>query len=288
MHKPIVIRDLSLSFKNKLCFDGFSTSIYPGDRIAIIGKNGSGKSSLLQMIRGSLTPSSGDVVLPEGVQIGYVGQIIEYFNACSGAERFNQSLSKALAQSPDLLLLDEPTNHLDSDNRKSLMRMLKHFQGTVIVVSHDAELIGNNTNILWHIDDQKVTHFHGSYDDYIREQMQQRTLIEKELVLLKREKKNSHHALMKEQKRAASSKAKGHKSIQQRKWPTVVSKAKATRAEKTHGTKKSALSHKRQELTHKLSELWVPEVISAKFSLPVDDAPSGVLLQIAELKYSRE
>ncbi len=76
-----------------------------------------------------------------------------------------------------------------------------------------------------------------------------------------------HHDLMKEQKRAAKSKAKGEKSIHQRKWPTVVSNAKAGRAEETSGRKKSAIDHKKQDLTERLSNLRLPEIIMPKFSL---------------------
>lgn len=76
-----------------------------------------------------------------------------------------------------------------------------------------------------------------------------------------------HHALMKEQKRAAKSKAKGEKSIHQRKWPTIVSTAKAGRAEETSGRKKSAIDHKKQDLTDQLSNLRLPEIIVPKFSL---------------------
>jgi ATPase subunit of ABC transporter with duplicated ATPase domains len=69
---------------------------------------------------------------------------------------------------PNILLLDEPTNHLDRHNRKSLMRMLKSYPGTLIVVSHDTELLRDCVETLWHMDDGKIRVFHGAYDDYIR------------------------------------------------------------------------------------------------------------------------
>ena len=279
MHKIISIKDISLSFVNKNCFEDFSSTIYPGSRIAIIGRNGSGKSSLLNILRAKLLPSSGDIILPADICIGYVEQTINDFDNLSGGQRLNKRLSEALAQFPDLLLLDEPTNHLDQDNRKSLMQMLKRYQGTLIVVSHDTELLRNCIDILWHIDN-KIHEFTGSYDDYMREIRQKRVAIEKDLTSLKHDKKDTHNALMKEQQRAAKSKAKGKKSIEQKKWPTVVSQAKAMRAEQTSGKKKSAIDKKKKQLTDQLSDLRLPEIILPKFSLAADNVNNSNLLSI--------
>lgn len=143
MHRPIFLKDISLSYANQSCFEDFSSAIYAGSRIAIIGRNGSGKSSLLNILR------------------------------------------------------------------KSLMQMLKRYQGTLIVVSHDTELLRNCIDTLWHIDNKRIHEFTGSYDDYMREIKHKRASIERELASLKRDKKETHNALMKEQKRAAGSKAKG-------------------------------------------------------------------------------
>ena len=86
---------------------------------------------------------------------------------------------------------------------------------------------------------------------------------------------------MKEQNRAAKSKTKGKKSIEQRKWPTTVSKAKALRAEQTSGKKKSAIDKKKQQLTDQLSSLRLPEIILPKFSLMPERIRSGNSLSIS-------
>ncbi|MCB9493739.1 MAG: ABC-F family ATP-binding cassette domain-containing protein [Epsilonproteobacteria bacterium] len=290
MHRPIFLKGVSLSFTNKICFEKFSAQIYPGSRIAIIGKNGSGKSSLLNILRQKLQPSDGEIVIPDNLCISYVEQTINDFSNLSGGQRLNKKLSEALAQFPDVLLLDEPTNHLDQDNRKSLIRMLKHYQGTLVIVSHDTELLRNCINTLWYIDNNKIHNFTGSYEDYIREIKQKRTSIEKELTSLKTQKKNTHNALMKEQKRAAKSKAKGQKSIEQKKWPTVVSKSKAFRAEQTSGKKKLAIDRKKQQLTEQLSDLRLPEIILPKFSLTSNNISSNNLLSIssANIGYNKD
>lgn len=87
---------------------------------------------------------------------------------------------------------------------------------------------------------------------------------------------------MKEQKRAAKSKAQGAKSIDRRKWPTIVSHAKAGRAEETSGRKKSAIDHERQDLNEKLSILRLPEIIQPKFSLSHEEVKDGVVLSVHE------
>lgn len=140
IHKPIKLHNISLQFPHKTCFEDFSAEIPYGSRIAIIGRNGSGKSTLLQVIAGLSSIHEGLLETPPGMVVGYVPQIPEGFDALSGSQRFNASLSEALSTDPDILLLDEPTNHLDRSNRKSLLRHLQNYHGTLIVVSHDAFL----------------------------------------------------------------------------------------------------------------------------------------------------
>jgi len=231
MHKPILLSNISLSFLNKDCFEDFSTTIQPGSRIAIIGSNGTGKSSLINIIRGTVQPSDGRIIIPENLSIGYVEQVINDYNELSGGQKLNKRLTEALALFPDLLLLDEPTNHLDLTNRKHLIRMLKKYQGTLIVVSHDKELLQNCTDKIWHIENNKIHEFSGLYDDYIRETRRKHAEIKKNLSALKREKKASHEKLMKEQKRAANSKSKGEKSILTKRWNAMTGNAKAMKAE---------------------------------------------------------
>src|SRR4051812_25913389 len=117
MHSPIQLQDIALSSPHKTCFEGLTTQIHWGSRIAIIGQNGCGKSTLLQILQGNIT-SSGVVTMPHNVRTGYVPQVIEHFETLSGGQRFNRVLTQALSIDPNLLLLDEPTNHLDRANRQ--------------------------------------------------------------------------------------------------------------------------------------------------------------------------
>lgn len=280
MHKPIQIKNISLSFPHKTCFDDFSATIFSGNRIAIIGRNGSGKTTLLKMLGGKTIPTTGDIVIPADVIIGYVPQIIEDYHDASGGERFNAALTAALSIAPNVLLLDEPTNHLDISNRKSLLRMLRAYQNTLLVVTHDVELLRTCIDTIWHIDNGHIHVFAGNYDNYIREISNKHSSIEQELAQLKKQKQEAHQALMQEQKRAAKSRDKGTKSIVQRKWPTIVSKAKALRAEETSGRKKTAIEQQKQQLLERLDELRLPEEIVPKFSLTAADLGDKTILAI--------
>mgnify|MGYP000042894770 CR=1 FL=1 len=267
MHKPIQFESLSLSFPHKICFADFIGQIPYGSRIAIIGRNGSGKSTLLQMFAGLPTMVDGDLSMPQALRVGYVPQIIDAFDSLSGGQRFNKVLSEALSLAPDLLLLDEPTNHLDHHNRQSLMRMLRGFSGTLVMVTHDVELLRSTVDELWHIDNGRVQVFVGDYDDYMREIAIQKNALETELVALNRQKRQAHDALMQEQSRAKNSRVRGERHIQQRKWPTIVSQSKARNAQETSGRKKNAINQKKQEVAARLSELVSPEIIQPKFHL---------------------
>ncbi|MEI6188404.1 MAG: ATP-binding cassette domain-containing protein [Alphaproteobacteria bacterium] len=245
-------------------------------RIAIIGKNGSGKSNLLKIIQGQIDPSEGNIKTPENVVFGYLPQLITEFSE-SGAERFNKTLSQVLAINPNILLLDEPTNHLDSGNRQSLLRMISKYSGTLVIASHDIELLRNSVDILWCIDNKKVRIFKGIYDDYILEIAKRRSAIEQELYISHKKTKEFHQSLMKEQTRAKNSKKQGKKYIEQKKWPTIVSKAKACRAAENTGKKKKQIDIRKQELIENLSELRMPEIIKPKFSLLAEKSNKTVL-----------
>ena len=270
----IQIHNLTLSFPHKTCFEDFSANIPYGSRIAIIGRNGSGKSSLLKMLM--------DIAMQANMTVGYVPQAIENCDNLSGGQSFNKALTEAQALSPDILLLDEPTNHLDLRNRKSLMRMIQNFPGTLVVISHDATLLRNYINKFWHIDNGKIHVFTGNYDDYMNEIMVKRSAIERKLSLLNSQKKDMHEALMKEQLRASKAKQKGEKSISQRKWPTIVSDAKARNAQETSGRKKADIACKKQEFSDQLAGIRLPDVILPKFSLNSSDIGKHVVVSVIQ------
>jgi ATPase subunit of ABC transporter with duplicated ATPase domains len=282
MFKPIQLKNVSFILPQKSCFENFSAQVPFGSRIAIIARNGLGKSSLLKMLLGEMKASEGEIIVPQDAIIGSVPQIINDFESFSGGERFNKALTKAINPEGDILLLDEPTNHLDDKNRLSLMRMLRFFKGTLIVASHDVELLENLFDTFWHIEGGEIHVFSGSYHDYLRKvKIHCASLRHKEKELFKKE-KDVHNSLMKEQVRAKQSKQKGKKSIKQKKWPTIVSNAKASRALQTSGSKKKAIRNAKNEVQKQLSELELVREIKPSFSLKHFSKKNANLVSITE------
>ena len=277
MHKPIQLNNVGLSFLHKTCFENVNLQIQSGSKIAIIGRNGSGKSTLLKMLQGIVPPTSGVIKIPEDVVFGYVPQVVEQFERLSGGQRLNEALTEALSVDPTVLLLDEPTNHLDLSNRKSLMRMLRGYQGTLIVVSHDVELLRSCIDTLWHIDNGQITMFSGNYDDYLKER---NTAIEHRLDIvkqLKKEQAKAHEAFQKEKQRESKSK----KSGQVENDKTLRGKMKETGSH-TAGKNKGKLGEISDHIVKELSGLFIPEEIVPKFSLTAVDLSNRALVTISE------
>jgi ATPase subunit of ABC transporter with duplicated ATPase domains len=262
MHSPIILKNISLYFPHKNCFEHLFGTINYGNKIAIIGANGAGKSTLLKIIQGIEQPTMGTVIIPDNVIFGYVPQIITEFDKQSGGERFNQALTHALSKHPNVLCLDEPTNHLDSHNRKNLMHLLNNYQGTLIVVTHDVELLRTCIDTIWHINENKVHFFTGNYDAYIAEQKNQQHKRIQKLEQLKKEEKMAIEALQIEQKRAASSKRANINENDR----ILRSKMKET-ASVTSGKKQGKIGVLKKRIAQELQSSHLPELIIPKFNL---------------------
>ncbi|MBB5191579.1 ATPase subunit of ABC transporter with duplicated ATPase domains [Silvimonas terrae] len=274
----IQITDLGVSHGRKVCFSGFSASIEWGQRIAILGDNGSSKSSLLNVLAGLATPTEGEVRCVAGVQRGHVAQI-QHEGLLSGGERVSRALGAALAVQPDLLLLDEPTNHLDGANRRALYRMLRHFAGAVVLVTHDLALLDEVCDTLWHLEQGQITVFAGHYTDYMAERALQRSALEQVRMQTRRAAQSAHTDLMREQERAAHARQRGAKSIENGKWATVKSLTKLGRSNTTAGRKQAQIREQRQDLANRLDELRLPTRIIPHFHLPAGSA-RGAVVQI--------
>jgi ATPase subunit of ABC transporter with duplicated ATPase domains len=217
----------------------------------------------------------------KNVSFGYVAQLISGYENLSGGEKFNKALSAALLNHPDILLLDEPTNHLDLKNRRSLIKMLNFYKGTLIVVSHDAELLRSSIDILWHIDNGKISIFSGKYDDYRQTITRERQDIENELEFLAKKKKENHKALMKEQLRAKKSKERGRKFVEQKRWLPALGDLNQSSAQKRTGKSRESISNKRKILNERLSNLRLPEIIKPSFSLIAKDIALKTIVSVS-------
>lgn len=259
-HRPISIVNLSLEFPHKVCFNGFSTQILPGDRIAIIGRNGTGKSSLVKMLLGEMDGTTGRISGLDGLNIGYVPQTVLEHDNLSGGERFNKAFSEALACNPDVLILDEPTNHLDQNIKYSLLRKLDGYTGTLIIVSHDLDVLTGAVDKLWHIKDGKITVFSGDYDDYIAEQdilfgVRQHTLNE-----LKKQKKQIKVEKQKEQQRMDKKRVIKDKN-------KMAFDGKADKNQLKSGAKIARLREQLETVQNNISQNRLPENLQPNFVL---------------------
>ena len=187
MKTPILsLRSVSLSIGGKMIFEDGDVSVLRGDRIGLVGRNGTGKTTCLRLLTGRIEPDSGECTKQAGLRIGYLEQDVsreskksvyqfvadgfenatdEYIPSriastldslklsserligqLSGGEARRAALARAILLNPDLLLLDEPTNHLDVGTIEWFEGWLLSFKGAVIVVSHDRALLRRITD----------------------------------------------------------------------------------------------------------------------------------------------
>ncbi|MDR2104258.1 MAG: ATP-binding cassette domain-containing protein [Deferribacteraceae bacterium] len=276
----IDISEASISFGSKLCFAEFSAKVYAGDRIALIGDNGAGKTQLLNLLAEKSEPKTGRITRKIGLSIGYVSQTVEDFSENSGSERFNKALSAALKDHPDILILDEPTNHLDVDNRRSLLRMLERFNGAIIFASHDEELLSRLAETVWHINNKQMSIFNGSYPSYTAHLEQERLSQLAEFEQVKLERKRAHISLMKEQEQSKKSRAAGKKAIKNHKMPPIAAGIMKSASENSRGRKASELKERREDIKERLAALAPLQERKPKFILPSNFNKSKTILHI--------
>ena len=200
-------KELSKGFEGRTLFEHFNLHLRAGDRVALIGANGVGKTTLLNILTGKLSPDSGTVVYGSNVDLGYYDQhqsglhpdkdvlnelwddfprleidrvrgvlalflltgddVFQPIRTLSGGEKGRVALAKLMLRKDNLLLLDEPTNHLDMDSREVLEDALDDFDGTILTVSHDRYFINRVANRVIEMRPDGVSEYLGNYDDYV-------------------------------------------------------------------------------------------------------------------------
>lgn len=277
-HKPILIDTISLCNNNKICFENFSAQIHSNKRIVIMGVNGTGKSTLLKIIQGIIEPSLGQITIPKGIRFGYVPQTITDYPELSGGQRFNKALSQALSLDPDVLCLDEPTNHLDLNNKRSLLRMLRNYTGTLIIISHDLEVLGLDFDEIWHIENHKINIFKGTYAEYLREHETAQKAILHHREKSKKELRQLNKIVQREQKIAAQSRSANKKENDR----TLLGAMKESGSHSI-GKKAKRLSKAQNEISKQLVDTFVHKTINPKFNLDTQLLSSGkVIISIQE------
>ncbi|QDZ01002.1 ABC-F family ATP-binding cassette domain-containing protein [Nitratireductor mangrovi] len=270
----ITINDLSLRVAGRLLIDHASLALPAGVKAGLVGRNGTGKTSLFRAIMGELPTESGSVSLPKNMRIGQVAQeapgtddpLIEIVLAAdteraalmaeektasdphriaeihtrladidahsaearaatilaglgfdedaqkrparsfSGGWRMRVALAAVLFAEPDLLLLDEPTNYLDLEGTLWLESYLARYPHTVLLISHDRDLLNRAVGSIVHLDKQKLTFWRGGYDQFERQFAEKQALQEKSRIKL--EAKRKHMEAFVERFRYKASKAR--------------------------------------------------------------------------------
>lgn len=198
---------LTKSYDNLLLFNNVNFQVKRGEKVAIIGANGTGKTTILKIINQLVTPDKGDVKLGTNVEIGYYDQehnvlnmdksifdeisdaypyltnteirnvlaaflftgddVFKLIGDLSGGERGRVSLAKLMLSNANFLILDEPTNHLDIESKEILENAINSYEGTVLYVSHDRYFINKTATRILDLEGQTLTNYIGNYDYYL-------------------------------------------------------------------------------------------------------------------------
>ena len=202
----LITEGLTKGYGERILFKDLKMHVRAGDRIALIGDNGTGKSTLLKCLIGTEKPDGGVIRWGTGVDLGYYDQhqaelhenktvldevwdrfprmeqyevrgalglflftgdeVFAPISTLSGGEKGRVALTELMLRKDNVLLLDEPTNHLDMDSREVLEEALSGFPGTIIAVSHDRYFINRFAEKVWALDGQEIKEYLGNYDSY--------------------------------------------------------------------------------------------------------------------------
>ena len=210
------VEGLAKQFDGNYLFSGIDFEIKRGERVALIGNNGSGKTTMLKIINGLIAPDGGEVRLGTNVHIGYYDQehhvlhmektlveeisddypylnntqirnvlaaflftgddVFKRIGDLSGGERGRVSLAKLMLSEANFLILDEPTNHLDITSKEILESALNQYTGTVFFVSHDRYFINQTATRILDLTGKTVINYIGNYDYYLEKREEQTAL----------------------------------------------------------------------------------------------------------------
>ena len=203
----LTVDNLTKGFDGTVLFDNICFQIKRGERVALIGSNGTGKTTILKLINGIIPADSGSIYLGAKVNIGYYDQehhvldpdktifdeirdaypdlnntqirntlaaflftnedVFKYIKDLSGGERGRVSLAKLMLSNANFLILDEPTNHHDITSKEILENALNSYTGTVLFVSHDRYFINSTATRIIELANKTVVNYIGNYDYYL-------------------------------------------------------------------------------------------------------------------------
>lgn len=207
------VDNISMGYDDRTLFKGVNFDIYRGEKVALIGPNGIGKSTLFKIIMNQLTPLNGDIKVGTNVNVAYFHQeqktlnlnntiideiwdtndrltqteirnmlgsllfededVFKKISTLSGGERARIAILKLILSKANFLLLDEPTNHLDIDSKEVLEEALENYTGTIFTISHDRYFLNTVVDKILVLGEDGITEYLGNYDYYIDKKREQ-------------------------------------------------------------------------------------------------------------------
>jgi len=223
----LLVEGLSKAYGDNTLFSNLGIDIKRGEHVALIGNNGTGKTTILKIINHLIPKDAGKIVLGAQVHVGYYDQehqvlhpdktifdelhdaypnmtntkirnvlaaflftgedVFKEIKDLSGGERGRVSLAKLMLSNANFLILDEPTNHLDITSKEILENALKNYSGTILYVSHDRYFINQTATRILDLHNGSITSYIGNYDYYIEQQLVSTSRAEEKAVVVKEE-----------------------------------------------------------------------------------------------------
>ncbi|MBN2017847.1 MAG: ABC-F family ATP-binding cassette domain-containing protein [Candidatus Cloacimonetes bacterium] len=221
----IKLHDVSKTYETQKVLHDLELSVYYQDHICILGKNGTGKSTIFKIVMNEIQPDKGEVRLGSRLNIGYLEQEVQFdddnepildayrrmfpmhedkartalarflffgddvfkkLGNLSGGEKVRFQLCVLMKRNPNLLLLDEPTNHLDIDSMEMLEEALSEYRGTILFISHDRYFINKIAHKVLELEDHTLHEYLGNYDFYKQKKTENSSTFHPEPVMQKK------------------------------------------------------------------------------------------------------
>ena len=264
-------------------FDGVSIVFNDSDKVAIIGDNGCGKTTLLKLLAGDILPDSGDVVRNASI---YMVKQINVADSKSGGEQQSYELARAFDSNAQILLLDEPTNNLDFDARQKFFTDLSMYPFGAVIVSHDRELLQQMDKIL-EISNGRIKIYGGNYDFYVIQKNAEQENMYSKYIDAQKEIGRLNNTLNIAQNTRQHHEAKQKKDMKNGKRSRLAANALKGKSQETEA-KKRAIIQKKLEEQLQIQQSLTDKMHDDKIKIPVPNKSfySKELIQIKSLSFA--